>query len=85
MIGPEKAGFLIELLDTVGRKDLSTIVREFIDRADSKCFGGVSINVHVHECVKIQGMIGGHGVGGACSHDKAFGLSPFPISKRILY
>ena len=28
----------------------------------------------------------GHGVGGACSHNKSFGgLSPFPTSKRILY
>ena len=36
MIGPEKAEFLIELLDTVGRKDLSAIVREYIDKVDRK-------------------------------------------------
>ena len=34
---------------------------------------------------KIQGMVRGNGVGGACSHKKAFGPSPFPTSKRILY
>jgi hypothetical protein len=34
---------------------------------------------------KIQGMIGGCGVGGVCSHNKAFGLFPFPTSKRSLY
>ena len=34
VIGPEKAEFLIELLDTVGRKDLSAIVREYIDKVD---------------------------------------------------
>ena len=46
------------------------------------------INFHpspVFSPSKLQGMIGRHGVGGACILDKAFGLSPFPISKRILY
>lgn len=36
VIGPEKAEFLIELLNTVGRKDLSAIVREYIDKLDCK-------------------------------------------------
>ena len=32
---------------------------------------------------KIQGMIGGHGVGGACSHIKVFWLSPFPHQREF--
>ena len=36
LIGPEKAGFLCELLDEVGRKDLTAIVREYMDKLDSK-------------------------------------------------
>ena len=41
----------------------------------------VSRMVSVYSPSKIQSMIY---VGGACSQDKAFGLIPFPISKRIL-
>ena len=38
LIGPEKAGFLCELLDEVGRKDLTAIVREYMDKLDRKCY-----------------------------------------------
>ena len=36
VIGAEKVGFLCELLDTVSRKDLSAIVKEYIDKVESK-------------------------------------------------
>ena len=36
VIGPEKAEFLCELLDTVGRKDLTVIVKEYIDKVSCK-------------------------------------------------
>ena len=32
---------------------------------------------------KIQGMRGGHDLGGACSHIKALGFSPFPHQKKV--
>ena len=31
MIGPEKAGLLCELLDEIGRKDLTAIVKEYMN------------------------------------------------------
>ena len=55
MIGPEKAEFLIELLDTVGRKDLSAIVREYIDKLDSKYVSTVNICVcSIILCVELS-------------------------------
>ena len=36
LLGPEKAGFLCELLDTIGRKDLTATVREYMDKVDRK-------------------------------------------------
>ena len=36
VIGPERVDFLCELLDTVSRKDLSAIVREYIDKLEGK-------------------------------------------------
>ena len=36
MIGPEKAGLLCELLDEIGRKDLTAIVKEYMDKLDGK-------------------------------------------------
>ena len=36
MIGPEKAGLLCELLDEIGRKDLTAIVKEYMDKLDCK-------------------------------------------------
>ena len=38
LIRPEKAGFLCELHDEVGRKDLTAIVREYMDKLDRKCY-----------------------------------------------
>ena len=34
---------------------------------------------------KIQGTTGGHGLGGACRHIKAFWILPIPTSKEFLY
>ena len=31
----------------------------------------------------IQGMMGGHGLGVACGHIKAFGLFPFPHQRKL--
>ena len=36
VIGPEKAEFICELLSEVGRKDLTVVVREYIDKVDRK-------------------------------------------------
>ena len=36
VIGPEKAEFICELLGEVGRKDLTVIVKEYIDKVDRK-------------------------------------------------
>ena len=36
LIEPEKAGFLYELLNEVGRKDLTPIVREYMEKLDRK-------------------------------------------------
>ena len=44
-----------------------------------------------HTCIVYMSLVSvltqnlGHGVGRACSHNKAFGLLPFPTSKRNLY
>ena len=32
---------------------------------------------------KNNGMMGGHGLGMACGHIKAFGLFPFPHQRKI--
>ena len=36
LIGPEKAGLLCELLDEIGRKDLTAIVKEYMNKLDCK-------------------------------------------------
>ena len=36
MIGAEKAGLLCELLDEIGRKDLTAIVKEYMNKLDGK-------------------------------------------------
>ena len=36
VIGAEKAGLLCELLDEIGRKDLTAIVKEYMNKLDGK-------------------------------------------------
>ena len=36
LIGAEKTGLLCELLDEVGRKDLTAIVKEYVNKLDFK-------------------------------------------------
>ena len=36
LIGAEKAGLLCELLDEIGRKDLTAIVKEYMNKLDGK-------------------------------------------------
>ena len=38
LIRLEKAGFLCELHDEVGQKDLTVIIREYMDKLDRKCY-----------------------------------------------
>ena len=46
-------------------------------------YGILHVRISLYTVFKVQGMIGECGVGGACSHIKAFGLSSFHIKREF--